>query len=40
LTFGLSESPLVAELAGRLSLVEELAREDLLLLLPRIFRIR
>ena len=40
LTVGLSEGSLVAELSGRLSLIEELAREDLLLLLPRIFRIR
>jgi protease-4 len=40
LTFGVSESSLVAELLGRFSLIEELAREDLLLLLPRIFRIR
>ena len=40
LTVGLSEGSFVAELSGRLSLIEELAREDLLLLLPRIFRIR
>lgn len=40
LAFGLSESSLVAELACRFSLIEELAREDLLLLLPRIFRVR
>ena len=43
LTLGLVDligGSLVSELAGRLSLIEELAREDLLLLMPRIFRIR
>ena len=40
LTVRLSEGSLGADLAWRWSLIEELAREDLLLLLPRIFRIR
>ena len=43
LTFGLVGlvgGSLVSELAGRVALIEELAREDLLLLMPRIFRIR
>ena len=43
LTFGLVNligGSLVSDLADRWSLIEELAREDLLLLMPRIFRIR
>ena len=43
LTFGLVDligGSLVSELSGRLSLIEALAREELLLLMPRIFRIR
>jgi protease-4 len=40
LRIGLFERSVVTELAERVSVLEELAREDLLLLVPRIFRIR